>query len=57
MDPRKQYEGKLEDCPLTNYPDYDEANAWTRSGFWTRSRKFGEAVGAGVAASGLREVD
>jgi N-dimethylarginine dimethylaminohydrolase len=23
MDPRKQYEGKLEDYPLTNYPDYE----------------------------------
>jgi hypothetical protein len=23
MDPRKQYEGKLEDYPLTSYPDYE----------------------------------
>jgi hypothetical protein len=35
MDPRKQYEGKLEDYPLTNYPDMSlailhEANAWRR---------------------------
>jgi hypothetical protein len=63
MDPRKQYEGKLEDYPLTNYPDYEpghppRSERLEKIGFLDEVEKiWGSRWGGSAGIGRLREVD